>query len=427
MSDSLNDLVSRLLSGEIPRRDFIKKAAAVGLSMGAIGSILAACGGAATPAATETAAATGAAASGEAVKIGAIYNMTGNQASIDGIAANGAKLAVKQINAAGGVLGGRPIDMALMDGKTDVTVVSNAATQLIEVDKVVALVGISDTNYALPAGQIAQRSKIPFLITGATAPIITTTTGDYVFLTPFGDNTQAAVAAEWDYKNLGKSAALMLDKAADYCKFLAKYWKERYTELGGTVVSEDVYQTGDTDYSSQITRVKALSPQPDFLFVSSGPDEIGTIVKQVREAGLTLPMMGGDGWDTPLLLELPGPDLADNLYFVTHMGMADNSPLSVKFKEDYKAEYGKELDAVFGALAFDTIGMMAASIDAAGSTDPTAIRDALAKTKDYAGVTGKISYLPGERVPNKSVALIKVVKGKLEFAGEFIPEKVPAP
>lgn len=406
-------------AGRVDRRRLIKSGVALGIVAPFAATALRA-----TSVGAQEASPAAAAPSGEPIKIGAPYNLTGGYASIDNPAANGSRLAIKEINAGGGVLG-RPLEIIVEDGKSDVPTITSVAKKLVEEDQVDVLVGLTDTSYMLAAGPVAQEAGKPFLDAGGTAPLITTV-GDYIFMLPFGDNVQAAVAAEFARDKGWKTAALLFDEAMDYTKFLAKYFKDRFTmeDIGGQIVSELTYSMGDTDFSSQLTEFKNLDPQPDFLFISSNPGEIGTIIKQARDLGLTMPIVGGDGYDTPLLAELAG-DAATNVFFTTHQGIYDQTPESEAFNAAYEAEYGNPPEAVFAALGYDGIKLMADAIARAGSTDGAAVRDALAATQDFHGVTGTISYEPGSRIPSKSVALIEVVDGKNNLLEIVVPEVVP--
>ncbi|MGI9253753.1 MAG: ABC transporter substrate-binding protein [Thermomicrobiales bacterium] len=367
--------------------------------------------------------ATPAAPSGDPIKIGQPYNLTGGYASLDNPAKDGGALAAKEINARGGLLG-RPVELVVYDGKSDVPSITAISKKLVEEDKVMALVGLTDTSYMKAAGPVAQEAQIPFLDVGGTAPIITAV-GDYIFMLPFGDNVQAAVAAEFAKTKGWKTAAMLVDEAMDYTKYLAKYFDERFTaeDIGGTVVSRLAYNMGDTDFSAQLTEFKNLDPQPDFFFISANPGEIGTIIKQARDLGLSAPILGGDGYDTPLLAELAGP--VNDVYFTTHQGIYGDDPKAKEFIEAYTAEYGTAPENVFAALGYDGINLMAAAIEAAGTTDGPAVRDALAKTKDFGGVTGTITYAEGSRIPSKSVALVQVVDGVNTLLEITVPEVIP--
>ena len=365
-----------------------------------------------------------AAPSGEPIKIGSPYNLTGGYASIDNPAANGSSWRSRRSTRPAASSGGHWRSSS-RTASSDVPTITSVAKKLVEEDGVNVMAGLTDTSYMLAAGPVAQEAGIPFLDVGGTAPLITTV-GDYIFMLPFGDNVQAAVAAEFAHEQGWKTAALLLDEAMDYTKFLAKYFKDRFTmeDIGGQIVSELSYSMGDTDFSAQLTEFKNLDPQPDFLFISANPGEIGTIVRQARDLGLTMPIVGGDGYDTPLLAELGG-DAATNVFFTTHQGIYDKTPISEAFNAAYEAEYGNPPEAVFAALGYDGIKLMADAITRAGTIDGAAVRDALAATQGFEGVTGTISYEPGSRIPSKSVALIEVVDGKNNLLKIVVPEVVP--
>ncbi len=369
-----------------------------------------------------------AAPAAEPIKIGAIYNLTGAQASLDAPSANGAKLAIKEINAAGGLLG-RPVELALYDGKTDAATIGNAATQLTESEKVVAMLGFSDSDQTLAAAPIAAKAGVVFVTSGATSPKLPEQVPDYLYMACFGDNVQAAAGAEYAYDTLkAKTAYMLVDKGMEYTLLLGKYFKERFTELGGSVALEDTYQTGDKDFSAQITKLKAAGTMPDVLFISSGPDDIGTIVKQFRDAGIDKPIFGGDGYDTPLLVQIAGKG-AENTYFTTHslMDATLGSDAVKKFIADYQAEFKTPPENAFAGLGYDTVKLIADAIKRGGSADPKAIREALAQTKDLPGVTGAITYQPGSQIPQKGVTVILVKDGVFTLAAEVVPQKVPAP
>lgn len=369
----------------------------------------------------------GTAADAHSIKIGGAFNLTGGLSSLDVPAANGAKLAAKEINAAGGI-NGHPVELVLRDGKTDPATVANITTQLIESDKVAAIIGFTDSDSALAAGPICQRAGIPFITAGATSPKLPAQIGSMMFLAPFGDNVQAAVGAEFAVKNFGKTAYLLWDKGTEYTTLLAGYFKKRFAELGGKIVLEDTYQFGDKDYSAQIAKVKALPKQPDFYYISAMPDDIGTTVKQFRDAGIMGPIVGGDGYDTPLLVEVAGK-AADNVYFTTHalMDAEHGTPAVKKFMAAYKAAYGHDVENAFAALGYDTMRLIADAVGRAGSMDGKAIAKAIEATKGFPGVAGELNYSATAHVPRKGVTMIAVKGGKFTLGAEMVPEKVPAP
>lgn len=362
-------------------------------------------------------------AEGETIKVGAIFNITGAQASLDGPSLNGFKLAAKEINAKGGVLG-KQIKVISIDGKTDQTSATNAALKLAEEEKVVAMAGFSDSNYALAAGPTAQNAGIPFITTGATLPSLPEQVGDYFFLAPFGDDAQSYAAAEFAVNKLEtKTAYVLKDTAMDFTMNLAAYFEERFKKLNGedAILLEDTFKTNDQDYSAQINRLKAMKTKPELLFISSGPSDCGIIVKQVREAGIDIPIISGDGFDTPLLIELGGEGANVDTYFATHTCLTSEKEKVKNFVTTYKEEYSREPENGFAALGYDTMYLIADAIERAKAADPGAVRNALAETQGFEAVTGTISYEPGKRVPKKSVSILKVEDGKFAFVEEITP------
>jgi len=363
-----------------------------------------------------------------AIKIGMLYNMTGAQASLDAPSANGAKLAAKELNAAGGVLG-KKIQLVAFDGKTDAATIGNAATQLAQTDKVVAMFGFSDSDMTMAAAPIAAKAGVVFVTSGATSPKLPDQVPDYLYLACFGDNVQAAAGAEYAVSSLtAQNVYLLIDKGMEYTLLLGKYFKERFLELGGKVILEDNYQTGDKDFSAQITKLKGQKAKADLLYIAAGPDDIGTIVKQVRDAGIKTAIMGGDGYDTPLLVQVAGAG-AENVYFTTHslMDAGLGTDAVKKFIAAYQAEYKNPPENAFAGLGYDTVKLLVDSIKRAGSVDPKAIRTALQATSSLAGVTGSISFPKGSRIPQKGVTVILVKDGKFTLAQEVVPAKIPAP
>jgi branched-chain amino acid transport system substrate-binding protein len=365
---------------------------------------------------------------GNTIKIGMLYNMTGAQASLDTPSANGAKLAVKELNAAGGVLG-KKIELVAFDGKTDAATIGNSATQLTQTSKVVAMFGFSDSDMVMAAAPTAAKAGVVFVTSGATSPKLPDQVPDYLYLACFGDNVQAAAGAEYAVDVLkAKSVYMLVDKGMEYTLLLGKYFKERFVEMGGKVVLEDNYQTGDKDFSAQITKLKGQKKAPDILYIASGPDDVGTIVKQFRDAGIKMPIMGGDGYDTPLLVQIAGAG-AEGVYFTTHslMDASLGTDAVKKFMADYQTEFKAPPENAFAGLGYDTVKLLADAIKRAGSADPKAIREALQATKDLAGVTGAITFQPGSRIPQKGVTVILVKDGKFTLAQEVVPQKVPTP
>jgi branched-chain amino acid transport system substrate-binding protein len=363
----------------------------------------------------------------ESIKIGGGFALTGDESALDLPAANGAKLAVKEINAAGGVLG-KQIDFIVHDTKYDMSVTAQVAKQFVEQDKVIAVIGFTDTDSVLASGPTIQSAGLPFITAGATSPKIPSQVGDMMFLACFGDNVQAAAGAEYAFNNFGKNAYLLWDKGVEYTTLLGGYFKSRFSDLGGTIVLEDSYDDKATDFSAQIAKVKALPQQPDFYYIAAMPYNVGPAVKQFRDAGLTAPIVGGDGYDTPDILSVAG-DAANGVWFSTHalMDASGGTDGIKKFIAAYNKEYGHDPENAFAALGYDSVYLLVDAIKRAGSTDAQAIKKALEETKDFAGITGAITFSADAHVPQKGVTLIDIEGGKFTLGAEVVPEKVPAP
>lgn len=359
------------------------------------------------------------------IKIGLGFDQTGAEASLDLPAANGALLAIEQINADGGVLG-QQIEGILRDSRYEMDITAQIARQFVEEDGVVAVVGFTDSDSVLAAGPIIQEAGIPFITAGATSPLLPEQVGDLFFMACFGDNVQAAAGAEYAFENFGDTAYLLWDEGVEYTTLLAGYFKARFEELGGTIVLEDTYADDATDFSAQITKIRALTEQPDFYFISAMPYNVGPVIKQLREVGLDGPVVGGDGYDTPDLVSVAG-DAANNVFFTTHalMDSEIGTDAIKEFIADYNEAYGHDPENAFAALGYDAMNLLADAIERAGSTDAAAIQEALLETEDFPGITGAITFSEGAHIPQKGVTIIEVVDGRFTLAEEVVPEAVP--
>lgn len=347
----------------------------------------------------------------EALKIGALYNLTGGMSSLDGPSLKGAQLAVKQINAGGGLLG-KQIELIAPDGKTDQQETAKAAQRVLS-EGVIAGIGQSDTTFVMAGAPLFQEKGIPFVTSGATHPELPQWVGNYMFMTPFGDDDQSFAIADYTFDKLkAKRVAVWTDNSMDFTKALSKFFIQRFKERGGEIVGEDAFMMGDTNFSAQIARLAALDPKPDAVFISAIPSEAGLSVKQIREQGITMPIVSGDGFDTELVASVPGPELANEVYFSTHTYRGDDRPEVTKFIADYKAEYGIDPENAFAPLGYDALMLVADAVRRANSAEPAKIRDALAETRGFKAVTGEISYTRPSMVPPKPVAIISVKGGK---------------
>ncbi|MBI3961918.1 MAG: ABC transporter substrate-binding protein [Deinococcus sp.] len=354
---------------------------------------------------------------GGGLKIGLLYNLTGGLSSLDVPAQRGALLACEQVNARGGVLGA-PVECLTSDTQTDLVVVAQTAARFIEVDKVNVLTGYTDSDSGNAAGPVAQAAGIPFVTAGATDPFLPDRVGNYFFLAPFGDNTQAFVEANFAYRELGaRRAYALVDEQSIFTVNLDMFFEERWQALGGEIVRRDSYSTGDTDFSSYIANIRALNPPADLIFISALPVEAGLTVRQIRAAGINTPIISGDGFDT----ELVDQTGASEVYFSTHVSFENPRAEVQQFVADYQARYGVAPENAFAALGYDAVNLILDAVTRAGSTDPAAIRDALAATTGLAAVTGIIGYVPPSQVPAKSVTIIQITEGRRSFRFEGQP------
>ena len=357
----------------------------------------------------------------DTIKLGGLYNLTGGMSSIDAPALNGAKLQAKLINDAGGVLG-KKLEVVGIDTKTDQKAAATGATKALSMG-VIAGLGYGDTTFVMAAAPLFQKKGIPFVTSGATHPMLPKWVGNCMFMVPFGDDDQSFAIAEFTVNKLNaKKVAVWTDNSMDFTKALSKFYKQRITELGGTIVLEDFFMMGDKDFSAQIARLKAANPAAEAVFVSAIPNEAGLTVKQIRETGLKLPIVSGDGFDTELVTTVPGDKLANDVYFSTHTYREDNRPEVLAFVKAYEKEYKRPPENAFAALGYDAVGLIADAIKRAKSTDGKALGAALAATKGFKAVTGEITYSRPTGVPMKGVSIISVKNAKYKVEEVWFPK-----
>ena len=356
----------------------------------------------------------GAAVTGDVIKIGGIFNVTGDQSSIDAPAQKAFALAVDEINANGGI-NGRKVEAVFYDGQTDTAVCASDAKKLIDNDGVIAIGGLSDSDYAYAAGAVAQEAGIPIVFSGATTPDIPDVVGNCAFMTAFGDDVCAHAAAEYLYNEMGaRTVYVLTDTSMSYTSNLSAYFVERFKELGGEVTLEDHFSSGDYDFSAQIQRYLATG-ETDAMFMSTGPDDASTVIEQYRSAGATAPMISGDGWDADLW-GVAG-DLANkDVYVCTHYSTGDTSETVQHFISAYTEKYGIAPENAFAALGYDCAQILFKAIEACGD-DITAenIRANIEAINGLVCTTGTISYTADNHVPDKTVVVTQSVDGALKF------------
>jgi branched-chain amino acid transport system substrate-binding protein len=349
------------------------------------------------------------------IPIGVYAAQTGSEAAFGTSTVEGEKLAADEINAAGGVLG-RKIKLIIEDDQGKAEEAASVVTKLITSNDVVALLGENSSNQSLAAAPIAQTNKVPMVSVSSTNPAVTQK-GDYIFRVCFTDPYQGKALAAFVSNNLKlKSAAILVDRKNDYSVGLAEFFRKNFEASGGKIASEQSYSGGDTEFRPQLTTVK--SSKPDILFIPGFYTEVGQIAIQARDLGITIPMLGGDGWDSPTVIQIGGKSV-DNSYFSDHYFIGDPRALVQHFVSAIRKRTGKDPEAT-AALGYDAMKILAQSIQKAGSLDRQKIRDAIASTANYDGVSGKITMGP-TRDPIKPVAIIKIENGQMTFARWVTP------
>ena len=349
------------------------------------------------------------------IVLGGIFALTGEQASFGVSTKNGVELALKEINASGGVLG-RKIKILGLDDQSKPEEAATIMTRFATQDKVTAVIGDVASSNSLAMGPVAQANKIPFISPASTNPKVTQI-GDYIFRVCFIDPFQGTVMAKFAHESLkAKRVAILRDMKSDYSMGLADYFAKTFQALGGEVITDQSYAAGDVDFKSQLTSIKAQSPEA--IFVPGYYTESALIARQAKELGLTVPLMGGDGWDSAKLVEIGG-DAVEGHYFSNHYSPEDPSEVTQKFVTDYKAAYHSSPDAL-AALGYDALKVMVDAIKRAGSTDAQAIRDAIALTKDLPGAAGTIT-MNSERNVDKPAVVLQIQSGKFVFKEKVNP------
>ena len=354
--------------------------------------------------------------SGGTIKIGVNYELTGTVSQYGQACADAIELAAEEINAAGGILG-KQIEIVKVDNKSDNNEAMNVATRLATQDKVIAMLGPATSGAFKATHSVAETYKIPAISCSSTANDVTVQDGkvkDWVFRTCYSDNFQGDVMGSFAYNNLKATKAVIVsDKGNDYSQGLAESFKKSFTGLSGTIVAEEYITETDSDFSPVLTKIKDMDF--DVLYLPTYYETAGSVIKQARAIGIDLPILGADGYDSAgAIVELAGGAAAlNNVYFTNHYSSQDTNPEVVKFVSDFKAAKGQEPTG-FNALGYDLMYFTADAIKRAGSTDTTAIKEALASTKDFVGVTGTFS-IDANHDPVKSTVVIEFKDGVETF------------
>lgn len=362
----------------------------------------------------------GGSSSSDEIKVGANFELTGNVANYGSASRDGFKLAIKEINDAGGI-NGKKITIVEADNKSEASEAVNAATKLISDDGVKVIVGPAVTANVIAESQVATDNKVPVLAPDATSPDVTVENGQvkpWIFRSCFIDPQQGSVMAKFAAENLkAKTAVIFIDNSSDYSKSLGKVFQEKFEAAGGKVLDQQAFVAKDTDFKATLTTLKAANA--DVIFVPAYYEEVGKIVKQARELGITCPILGTDGWDDPKVADIAGADALNNTYFSTHYSDKDESVQG--FVNAFTQEYGHAPN-VFAALGYDAGKMLADAIKRAGSDDTEAIRKALEETKDLQVGTGTIS-IDKNHNPIKPAVILENKGGDRVMVAKIMPDE----
>jgi branched-chain amino acid transport system substrate-binding protein len=355
-------------------------------------------------------------AGGDTIKVGEFASLTGSEATFGQSSHNGTQLAVDELNAAGGVLG-KKIQLLTEDDQSQAGQSATVVRKLISSDGVVAILGEVASSRSLEAAPICQQNKIPMISPSSTNPKVTQV-GDFIFRVCFLDSFQGGkVLADFAGKTLqAKSVAVFKDVKSDYSLGLAKFFEDGFTAAGGKIAAEQNYSGGDKDFNAQLTAIKAANP--DAIFIPGYYTEVGLIALQAKQLGITVPLFGGDGWESSALVAIGGTAL-EGTYFSTHFSPDDPAPAAQSFVKDYKAKYKDAPDAM-AALGYDSAMILADAIKKTGSTDGGKVRDALAAEKDFRGVTGDITIDPN-RDASKPAVILEIKNGVFKFVQTVAP------
>lgn len=349
----------------------------------------------------------------DTIKIGINYELTGEVATYGQACKDGIIMAFDEINAAGGVNGMELIPV-VVDNKSDPAEATSLATKLITQEGVVACLGPATSGNFMATIPVGMQNGVPVVSASATADEGVTTdskgeVNEYVFRLCFTDSFQGVTMASFAMDNLDATKAVIIqDKSSDYAEGLAENFIETFEAAGGTIVAHEGYVSKDKDFNSILTSIKGKDF--DVIFLPGYYQEAGLVIKQARDQGIDAPILGADGFDSPVLLELAGEEALNDVYFSNHYSSLDEDPLVKEFIDAFKEEYNAEPNA-FHALGYDLGKFIADAISRADTLDGEGVKEALASTKGFVGVTGSFDMGPDHN-PIKATVVIGLVDGE---------------
>ena len=387
-----------------PKREFLQRTGIVAMLLACLSLTISGCQN-------------GGSGDSDEILIGHYGSLTGSQATFGISTDNGIKMAIEELNAAGGI-NGRKVKLVTYDDKGEAREASTAVTRLVTKDGVVAVIGEVASGLSLAAAPICQDGGVPMISPSSTNPKVTKV-GDMIFRVCFIDPFQGKVCAKFarEHESLKASkAAIVTDQGSPYSVGLEEEFEKSFVALGGTVVSKQTYQAGDQDYSAQLTSIRAA--EPDVIFVPGYYTEVASMILQARKLGMTQPFVGADGWDSAKLGEIAG-DAINGCFYSNHYSQEDPSPKIQDFIAKYKAKHNEIPDAL-AALGHDSAMILFDAMKKAGSLEGAAIAAELAKTKDFDGITGKIS-IDAERNAVKPAVMLEMKNGAPKYVATIQP------
>jgi branched-chain amino acid transport system substrate-binding protein len=355
------------------------------------------------------------------IQIGLFGDLTGPTFNFGLSAKNGVLMAADEINQAGGI-NGHMIDIVIEDDNGSPEEAAQVTGKLIDRYKVIAIIGAGASGNSLAAAPRAQSAHLPLIAPSSTNPAVTQV-GDYIFRACFIDAFQGEVMAKFAANTLkAKKAAIMLDFNSPYSRGLTEFFEFSFAKLGGEIVVQQSYQQGDADYRGQLSLIKAANP--DVIYIPGYYGDVAIIARQARQLGLAMPLLGADGWDAPELWELGG-DALNGSYISNHYSADDPSETIQKFVHGYRQRYGNLTPDAHAALAYDALRFLVEAIQRAGTTEGPKLREALAETKNFAGVTGIIS-MDGNRNAVKPAVILKLEDARYIYQETIQPEAASA-
>jgi branched-chain amino acid transport system substrate-binding protein len=356
------------------------------------------------------------------IRIGFYGDLSGPTFNYGQSAVNGVLMAADEINQGGGI-NGRKLDIVIEDDKGSPEIAAKSTSKLINYYKVVAIVGAGASGNSLAAAPNAQSARIPLISPSSTNPAVTQA-GNYIFRACFIDAFQGEVMARFAANTLkSRTAAIMVDFNSPYSRGLTEFFEFSFAKLDGNILVKQSYSQGDADYRGQLSVIKAA--QPDVIYIPGYYGDVALIAKQARQLGITQPLLGADGWDAPELWELGGDSLND-CYISNHYSVDDPSENIKTFVNNYRRRYGNLTPDAHAALAYDALRFLADAVQRAGTTEGPKLRDALAATENFPGVTGIIS-MDGGRNAVKPAVILKLHDGRYIYQETIQPAAAATP